>query len=71
MHNFVYDYYDVAVPSDLSEDESVMAHQAITEAEERTRIYALPCDWRAEKIGENAMDTLYRVRRRRYRKNCK
>jgi hypothetical protein len=65
MRKFVYDYYKVAVPSDLSSDPDVMAQQAIRQAEESTRVYAMPCDWSAERIGEDCLDVHYRVRRRR------
>jgi hypothetical protein len=58
-----YHYYTVAVPSDLSGSEQVKAEQAITEARERARLYILPCDWHAVKVGENCMEDIYRVTR--------
>ena len=43
----VRDYYKVDLPSDFSEDREERGQQAIREAEEMSRIYALPCVWEA------------------------
>lgn len=64
---FVYDYYQVVVPSDLyPDDPERAADYAIDVAKGSTRIYALPCDWQAECIGNNGWEAQYKVRRRRF-----
>lgn len=65
--NYTYDYYNVSVPSDLSDDYQIIAQQAITEASERARIYVMPAEWTAHQTGYDAMDMHFRVRRRRRR----
>ena len=42
---YAYDYYDVDIPSDYSEDTEERAQQAFIQAEELTRLYCLPCRW--------------------------
>lgn len=62
MRKLIYDYYQVSVPEDLG---TLMerCEVAITEARERTRLYAIPCDWTV-RIGPGDMLI---VRRRRNR----
>jgi hypothetical protein len=72
MSRFVYDYYDVEVPGDLSDDVEVLGQQAIDEARERARVYALPADWMVTLIKGEVGDfnVTFRVRRRRNRVVC-
>lgn len=63
-----YDYYNVTVPNDISDDFKVIAQQAITEAEERSRIYAIPSEWTAHQTGYTGANMHFRVRRRRLAK---
>lgn len=64
---FVYDYYTVSVPGDLSDSMEELGQQAIREAEERTKLYCIPCQWSAEPIkGEiGSYKVLFLVRRKR------
>lgn len=43
-----YDYYYVSIPEDMG-DEAEQGQAAIREAQERARLYASPCEWRANK----------------------
>jgi hypothetical protein len=63
-----YDYYKVAVPADLSDDAKHLGHQAIAEAEERSKLYAMPAIWTATRIGERGGDIIFRVCRKRRNK---
>ena len=40
-----YDYYEVNVPSDYSDDPEERATLAVRLADEKTRIWARPCEW--------------------------
>lgn len=64
---FVYDYYKVLIPNDLSDDPKYAASVAIDQAREQAKLYCIPCEWTATKIGQNALDDIYRVRRKRNR----
>ena len=81
----VYDYYKVALPGDLEQldgdmkkaartgqlDEYIksMGHHAIREAEERSRLYCVPCEWRATLLSKLPSGTVvFRVCRTRRRK---
>lgn len=48
MRRFVYDYYVVDVPGDAFDDKQYVMQQAISEARERTKIYAMPASWTAK-----------------------
>lgn len=54
-------YYKVAVPTDAFETDQERANYAIDEARERARLYCIPATWTAKKIGENALETIFRV----------
>lgn len=41
-----YDYYNVEIPSDCTEDEEERFDLAIMEAKERARLWVMPCNWR-------------------------
>jgi hypothetical protein len=43
---YKYDRYLIQIPDDFGSTEDVI-DQAIAEASERTRVYAVPCEWRA------------------------
>lgn len=63
MAQYAYDYYRIDVPSDFSEDRQERANAAFAEAEERTRLYVVPCSWQVlEDTGETVI-----VRRKRFR----
>ncbi len=64
---FVYDYYDIDVPSDLGDEEERL-DCAINEARERTKLYVMPCSWTARLLDDSGYDCIYRVTRKRYRK---
>jgi hypothetical protein len=49
--NYRHDYYRVDLPGDCAETIKELGHIAIREAEERTKIYAMPCNWIAKHIG--------------------
>lgn len=70
MSKFQYDYYDVCVPGDLSDDMKVLGNQAITEAEQRTKLYCVPAVWTATRISGEIGDfeVKFRVCRKRNRK---
>jgi hypothetical protein len=70
MPKLQYDYYQVSIPTDLGDVEDC-AHQAIREAEDRARLYCLPCEWTARLISGDAesWNYVFRVRRRRNRVN--
>lgn len=42
-----YDRYTVSIPGDLADNLEALGDQAITEARERARIYAIPAVWTA------------------------
>lgn len=67
---YVYDYYEVDIPGDLSDDIKVLAEQAITEARERTKLYCMPAVWTATRISGEVGDwnVRFRVVRKRNRK---
>jgi len=68
---FQYDYYTVSIPGDLSDDMTVLADQAITEAKERAKLYCVPATWTAQRIsGEiGSFEVVFRVTRKRNRKS--
>ena len=70
MSKYQYDYYTVAVPGDLAETVESLGQHAIREAEDRTTIYALLCEWEATRIAGKVGDyeVTFRVRRKRIRK---
>jgi hypothetical protein len=70
MKRYVYDYYEVEIPGDLSDDLTVLAEQAITEAREKTRLYCMPALWTATRISGEVGDWVvrFRVVRKRNRK---
>lgn len=45
MKKFTYDYYTIDLPSDVTDDKEERANLAFLQAEEITRIYAMPCEW--------------------------
>ena len=47
---FRYDYYDVEVPGDCADSIRDLGRIAITEAENRTRLYCLPALWYVVRI---------------------
>ncbi len=59
------DYYLVVIPKDLTEDLTEAGQHAITEAEERTRIWAMPATWTATCISSTPSNHLFRVKRER------
>ncbi len=67
---YVRDYYLVKVPGDLSDNIQDLGQAAIREAEERTKLYCIPCEWTATKIAGEIGDfeVTFRVRRTRYRR---
>lgn len=68
---YQYDYYYVDLPADLFDGDGrnkEFGQQAITEAEERTKLYACPCIWTAEVIRENGLEVCIKVRRKRNRR---
>lgn len=58
----VRDYYDVDVPGDLADDLGTLAEQAITEARERARIWAIPAEWTASRVSGDVGDSNVRFR---------
>ena len=50
MKRFKYDYYDVEVPGDCADSIRDLGRIAITEAENRTRLYCLPALWYVVRI---------------------
>ncbi len=70
---YSYDYYTVSVPGDLETTIKGLGQWAIRDAEERARIYALPCQWDAwpieGKVGD--LEVKFRVRRIRFAKDSK
>jgi hypothetical protein len=67
---WVYDYYTVTVPGDLADTLYALAEQAIREAEERTKLYCLPCIWNATRVRGDvgSYEVTFRVCRKRARK---
>ena len=72
-----YDVYEVQVPTDLADPEKSpddqrkeLCQQAITQAEERAKVYALPADWSAEIVQGDleGFEVTVRVVRKRHRK---
>lgn len=63
-NRFQYDYYRVNVPSDCEEDPEKRAQLAFIQAEEMTRVYAIPCEWAV--LEDDGSDI--RVRRKRNRR---
>ena len=63
-----YDYYRVEVPGDCADSIRELGAIAITEARERARVYAMPCDWTATHVSGDVGDFVVRfqVRRRRH-----
>lgn len=64
---YKYDYYNVDVPSDCETDWHERAQIAFRMAEERTKIFALPCMWYV--ISDNG-ETV-RVCRKRYNRSTR
>ena len=56
-----HDYYTVLVPLDAETDPEKRANIAFIEAEERTRVYHSPCEWRI--LWDNPTTGLMRVKR--------
>lgn len=65
----VRDYYLVRVPGDVVDTLEGLADIAIREVRERTRIYAMPCEWQAKCLsgGVGSEEVIFRVSRRRRR----
>lgn len=63
------DYYTVDIPGDLSDSLEALAEQAITEARERARIWAIPAEWTATRVSGDVGDfnVRFRVCRKRNR----
>ena len=63
----VNDYYLVRIPGDMCNTLTEVCEAAITEAREKTRIYAIPAEWTARVIkGEiGDWEVTVKVRRRR------
>lgn len=72
IRKYRYDYYTVSLPSDLFPDtedgDNQMINHAIDCAREQSRLYAIPCEWRA-KIISTGHDVTYRVCRKRLNRN--
>jgi len=72
MKKYRYDYYTVKLPGDMEETMERLGQLAIGEAEDRARVYALPCEWTAKhvagKIGD--YEITFRVRRKRNHKGA-
>ncbi len=56
-------YYIVSIPKDATSSQRYAAFLAITEAEERSRKFKLPCTWFATLVGETSMNYIFRVTR--------
>lgn len=52
---YKYDYYYVTIPDDLGTLQE-QGDQAIREAEERSRLYVMPCSWTAERTRRRGFD---------------
>ena len=50
MRRYKYDYYEVDVPGDCADSVEELGQIAITEAEDRTRLYCLPALWIATRV---------------------
>lgn len=63
----VRDYYMVTVPGEVADDIDTLADIAISDARERTRLYAMPATWTATIISGEPGDYVvtFRVRRTR------
>lgn len=59
------DYYTVNIPRDLTDDIKFAGQQAVTEAEEKTRLYCIPATWEATLVDTTMNDYIFRVRRTR------
>jgi len=71
MSRYAYDYYIIRLPLDVTEDEELLLGLAINEARERARLYVIPAEWCASKVGESGMEHIIKVRRRRLTKENK
>ena len=59
-----YDYYEVNIPHDCSSEPEERGQLAFMEAEERAKLYAIPCLWRVvEDDGETVK--VCRIRNKR------
>ena len=66
---YAYDYYDVELPSDLTdgmEGEDVL-DLAIIQAREMARDYKIPCIWFLSSISYDAFEPVYRICRKSIR----
>jgi hypothetical protein len=64
---YAYDKYVVYIPADLGTNEEIL-ECAIREAEERTRIYAMPCLWTAKIVAFIGLDAQVIVTRKRHKR---
>jgi len=75
MSKYRYDYYEVQVPGDAwqgvppEEQRESICQAAITEAGERAKLYAMPCNWTARITKGEVGDYLVTVKvvRKRHR----
>lgn len=67
MRQFRYDYYVVSVPRDCADTIEELAQIAVSQAEENTRLYCIPCIWEAKLICGDLESTnvVFQVRRKR------
>lgn len=67
MSKYKYDYYTVSVPGDCYDTREELGQLAIREAEERTKLYCLPCEWTAKLVAGELGDyeLSFKVRRKR------
>ena len=62
-----YDYYEVEIPGDLADDMETLEQHAIDEAEQRTKLWCMPCEWSVKRISGDVGDWSIRFQVRRKR----
>lgn len=64
-----YDYYQIDIPGDLSDNLEDLANQAIVEAREKAKLYCMPALWTAQHVSGEVGDfnVTFRVCRKRNR----
>lgn len=70
MTKYSYDYYEVKIPGDMSDEMGDLKEQAIVEARERSKLYVVPCEWEVKLVSGNVGDfeVTFMVRRKRLRR---
>lgn len=71
MDKFIYDTYKIKLPGDVYDNKEDFLDLAIREAKERTTLFVVPCEWKAEFLAGEIGDSEIVIKVVRKRQNKK